>query len=104
VVTEERYLSVQDIRTRWSCGRTFVYEAIAEMEVGGYLKRMWLGRHQRIALESVEHWEAAHVKPRQDNVRSTVVKLRAANDAPPRKPAMKPRSAAEMFALFKTAL
>jgi len=57
-----RFLSISDIRARWSCGRTFVYGAIAEMERGGYLRRIHLGSVQRIALGSVEQWEALHTR------------------------------------------
>jgi hypothetical protein len=56
------FLSVLDLQARWSCGRTFVYAAITEMERRGYLRRLQLGRVQRIALASVEAWEAAHSK------------------------------------------
>ncbi len=97
------FLSVQGIQNRWSCGRTFVYEAIAEMQVKGYLKRMWLGRHQRITLESVERWETEHSAPEPNTVRSTVAGLRAAN-APPPRPAAHQHTAAELRALLRNAL
>lgn len=46
------YLSVNDIRRRWSCGRDSVYRAIREMKRDGYLTRMYLGRVQRISQDS----------------------------------------------------
>jgi hypothetical protein len=73
-----RYLSIADLRARWSCGRTFAYQAIAEMESGGYLRRIWLGPSQRIALDSVEAWERLHASP-PDVARALVARLRAAN-------------------------
>jgi hypothetical protein len=73
------YLSVNDIRRRWSCGRTFVYTAIAEMERGGYLRRIWLGRDQRLSVESVETWERLHQEPANEPMRGEIAKLRAAN-------------------------
>jgi hypothetical protein len=54
------FLSIADLTTRWSCGRTFVYAALREMEDQGYLRRLWLGRVQRVALEAVERWETLH--------------------------------------------
>jgi len=56
------FLSIADVAARWSCGRTFVYGAIAEMEREGYLRQLHLGRVRRIALESVEQYEALHAK------------------------------------------
>ncbi len=95
------FLSVQDIHERWSCGRTFVYQAIAEMEHRGWLRRMWVGRHQRIALESVQRWEAEHVDPPRNTVRSKVTKLRATRSKPV---AATQRTAAERLALYRKAL
>jgi hypothetical protein len=54
------FLSVNDLRARWRCSKSFVYSALAEMERNGYLRRLRLGRVQRIAMESVEQYEAAH--------------------------------------------
>lgn len=57
-----RFLSVSDLQARWSCGRTFIYAALGEMERAGYLRRLWLGRVQRVGLESIERWEEAHAR------------------------------------------
>jgi MarR-like DNA-binding transcriptional regulator SgrR of sgrS sRNA len=55
-----QYLTLQDLRARWHCGKTFAYEAIAEMQANGYLTRLWIGRSQRIGLASIERWELEH--------------------------------------------
>lgn len=60
-----RFLSIADVQARWSCGRTFVYAAVAEMKAGGYLRRLQLGRVQRIAEESIERFEALHTDHRE---------------------------------------
>jgi len=71
----------------------------------GYLRRIWLGRHQRVALESVERWEAIHAEPEKDTVRSTVAKLRAAHDrAPPPPKVQRQPTAAELRAMLRKAL
>lgn len=56
------FLSIAELTARWGCGRTFTYEAIAEMEAAGYLKRLYLGRVQRVALESAEEFERRHAQ------------------------------------------
>ena len=76
------FLSISDVAARWSCGRTFVYGAIAEMEREGYLRRIWLGRVQRIALESLERWEQAHSTSSREADSDSAASLRAANDRP----------------------
>jgi hypothetical protein len=54
------FLSIGDLRVRWSCSKSFVYVALAEMESAGYLRRLRLGRAVRVAVESVERWESEH--------------------------------------------
>lgn len=56
----QQYLTIQDLKNRWHCGKTFVYEAISEMLGNGYLERIWIGRSQRISLASIECWELEH--------------------------------------------
>lgn len=58
--TAVAYYSIQALRIRWSCGETKVYDAIHEMESNHYLKRMFVGHDQRVALESVERYEREH--------------------------------------------
>lgn len=98
------YLSIQDIQQRWAMGRSFAYEAVAEMQQQGYLKRMWCGRHQRIAVESVERWEALHAEPQLDMVRSTVASLRDKRAPRPHPTSGKRASAAELLAVLRSAL
>jgi hypothetical protein len=69
------FLSVNDLRARWSCSRSFVYRAIADMERAGYLQRIYLGSVQRVALDSVETWERLHSSP-QGESRAEVPTLR----------------------------
>lgn len=61
------FLSISDLRARWSCSRAFVYTAIGGMERGGYLRRIYLGRVQRVALDSVETWERLHSLPQGES-------------------------------------
>jgi hypothetical protein len=97
------WLSINGLRRRLSCGKTFAYQVVAEMEQGGYLRRIWLGRHQRIAVESVERWEAAHAAQESD-LKTAVVNLRA-NGPPPRpQPAGTVPTAAELRAATRHAL
>lgn len=77
------FLSIAELTARWGCGRTFTYDAIAEMEAGGYLKRIWLGRVQRVGIESVERWEALHTKPEVNTDRGVIATLRTASPARP---------------------
>jgi hypothetical protein len=79
------FLSIAELTARWGCGRTFAYEAVAEMEAGGYLKRLWLGRVQRLSIESVQTWEALHSKAGVDSDRATIAVLRT--ETSPRAPA-----------------
>jgi hypothetical protein len=81
--TPAAFLSIGDIRDRWSCGRTFVYEALADMERGGYLRRLAIGRRPRFALDSIETWERLHTNTGAAIERRGLVALRAANE--PRK-------------------
>jgi len=82
------FLSIADVAARWSCGRTFVYGAIAEMEREGYLRQLHLGRVRRIALESVEQYETLHAScPEKDADRVSVatgrlVRERRQRDSP----------------------
>lgn len=78
VTTVTRYLATSELRSRWDCGKSFVYTAIARIDAEGYLKRFWLGKHQRIALESVEAFERMHLAP-EGEIRSMVIALREAN-------------------------
>jgi len=80
--SETRFLSVADIDARWSCSRAHVYRAIAEMEREGYLRRLLLGRVQRVAEASVAQYEARHATQPVDMPKSTIVGLRAALDGP----------------------
>ena len=77
------FLSVADLAARWGCGRTFTYGAISEMDAAGYLQRVWLGRVQRVSVDSVEKWEALHSKADVDTDRSTIATLRTAAPARP---------------------
>jgi hypothetical protein len=61
------FLSVNDLRARWSCSRGSVYTALTDMERGGYLRRIYLGRVQRVALDSIETWERLHSSPRGES-------------------------------------
>jgi hypothetical protein len=62
-----KYLSVNGICQRWSCGRTFAYEAIHEMDRAGYLERFYVGKRDlRIAVESLEQYERLHSRREQD--------------------------------------
>jgi len=72
------FLSIADVAARWSCGRSFVYEAIAEMERNGYLRRLVLGRVQRIAVESILQYEVLHAGAEVDRSASVIAGLRAA--------------------------
>lgn len=56
------FSSIADLTARWSCARSTVYAAIREMERSGYLKRLFLGRVQRIAMESIEEFERLHAQ------------------------------------------
>jgi hypothetical protein len=78
-----RWLSVSDLQARWSCGRTQVYSAIAEMQAAGYLRRLQLGRVQRVAEESVERFEAIHAGPRGEVARAPARRREPARDATP---------------------
>lgn len=68
-----QFLRIQEIRDRWKCGRTFVHKAIGEMAAGGCLNRIFVGRRPRIALASVERWEAAHAAPNDLDVGKLLV-------------------------------
>jgi hypothetical protein len=103
-INETRFLSIRDVQTRWSCGRTFAYEALAEMEAAGYLRRFWLGRCQRVAVESVERYEAEHADQPHDCTRSTVAGMRAANSPPARCHVTQQPSAAQLRRLFRAAV
>jgi hypothetical protein len=78
------FLSIAELTARWGCGRTFVYEAVAEMEQAGYLKRIWLGRVQRLSIESVERWEGLHATAALDTDRATIASLRTESTISPR--------------------
>ena len=54
------FLSIASLTARWNCARSTTYEAIKDMERGGYLKRVYLGRVQRISMESIEEFERQH--------------------------------------------
>ena len=82
------FLSIAELTARWGCGRTFTYHAIAEMDAGGYLQRIWLGRVQRVSIEAVERWEALHSKPRPNSDRATIAVLRS--EVPARGPVPAP--------------
>jgi hypothetical protein len=98
------FLSISDICTRWSCGRTFVYAAVAEMEREGYLRRLWLGRVQRVELVSVERYEALHADQRATPERATVVTLRVASAPRPcHAPEASQGGAAERLAGYRAA-
>jgi hypothetical protein len=56
------FSSIADLTARWSCARSTVYAAIKEMEQSRYLKRLFLGRVQRIAMESIEEFERRHAQ------------------------------------------
>jgi hypothetical protein len=70
-----RFLSVNDLRARWSCSRAYVYKALAEMERASYLQRIYLGSVQRVSLDSIETWERLHSSP-QGESRAEVSTLR----------------------------
>ena len=61
-MTETQFLAIRDIRRRWSCARSTVYDAIKEMDAARYLKRLYLGRVQRVALSSIEEYERRHAQ------------------------------------------
>jgi DNA-binding IclR family transcriptional regulator len=89
------FLSIADIQERWSVSRATVYRALSEMERGGYLRRLWLGRVQRVAFASLERFEAVHAKPCQDRTLEVVNLVavnqgcqRSANDRQPAEPAL----------------
>ncbi len=71
------FLKPQDIMERWTVSKATVYRAIDEMEQGGYLKRLYIGKghDQRIALESIETYERLHNMP-GGGVAAEVVALR----------------------------
>jgi hypothetical protein len=99
-----RFLSIDDVRARWSCGRTFVYAAIGEMERDGYLQRIWLGRVQRIAAESVGRWEALHSQPAAEPLtKGRIAALRAANDPLPEPARTAPVEHLERLAIYRAA-
>ena len=80
------WLSVNDLCTRWSCSRSYVYRRVLpDMERDGYLQRLFLGGDQRIALASILTYERAHATaPGVEAKRADVVELRQRN-APTRR-------------------
>jgi hypothetical protein len=53
--------------------------AIGEMERGGYLSRLWLGRDQRLSVESVRTWERTYRRPASESVRGEITHARTRN-------------------------
>src|SRR4051812_36466699 len=77
----QQWFSIQDLRSRWSCSKTYVYRALREMDRDGYLEQLFLNsRNQRIALQTVLRWEREHSQPIEHS-RSEIVALREQDTA-----------------------
>lgn len=101
-----KYLSVSGICQRWSCGRTFAYEAIHEMDRAGYLTRFYVGKRDlRIAVESLEQYERLHSRRERDaeerEVNEWITMNPPARKAPPAPPEGQAGSAAALRDAWK---